>query len=332
MTPLRIGLIGCGSMNNRHARTLAAMPDKARLVGFFDRHPDRAAQMAAKYGSSDAVIETDHHALFEKASLDAVVISLPPNAHTDQVDIAAGRGIHIFMEKPIAISREKAWHMTGVCEQAGIVTQVGFQLRFSPVVERLKALIDSGEAGPAGLITARYFCNALHAHWWRVKEQSGGQVYEQATHLIDLMGHFAGEAESVFSLQRNLFHQDVPDYTVEDVSGTLINFQSGAIGVLAASNNAVPGKWEWDLRLVARSLTAYLPDPNHAEIVYTNGTEPRREEITSDRDLYAAEMDDFLGAIGSHTQARVPMREGALTLELGAAAAQSASTRMEQPL
>ena len=332
MMPLRVGLIGCGSMNSVHARTLAGMPEKARLVGFFDRHADRAAQLAAKYGGKDAAIETDHHALFAKAHLDAVVISLPPSAHTDEVDIAAGLGAHIFIEKPIAISREKAWHMTEACERAGIVTQVGFQLRFSPVVERLKALIDSGEAGPAGLITARYFCNSLHAHWWRVKDQSGGQVYEQATHLLDLMRHFAGEAESIFSIQRNLFHQEVPDYTVEDVSGTLLNFRSGAIGVLAASNNAIPGKWEWDLRLVTRNLTAYLPDPNHAEIVFTTGAEPRREEIASDRNLYAAEMDDFLTAVANHTQARIPMREGALTLELGAAAARSASTRMEQPI
>lgn len=332
MMPLRVGLIGCGSMNNVHARTLAGMPETARLVGFFDRHADRASQLAAKYGSEDAVIETDHHALIKKARLDAVVISLPPNAHTDEVDMAAGLGVHIFIEKPIAISREKAWHMVEACERAGIVTQVGFQLRFSPVVERLKALIDTGEAGAAGLITARYFCNAFHAHWWRVKDQSGGQVYEQATHLLDLMRHFAGEAESVFSIQRNLFHQGVPDYTVEDVSGTLLNFRSGAIGVLAASNNAIPGKWEWDLRLVTRNLTAYLPDPNHAEIVFTAGAEPRREEIASDRNLYAAEMDDFLTAITNHTQARIPMREGALTLELGAAAALSAYTRMEQPI
>ena len=332
MMPLRVGLIGCGSMNSVHARTLAGMPEKARLVGFYDRHADRAAQLAAKYGSDDAVIETDHHALFDKAKLDAIVISLPPNAHTDEVDIAAGRGVHIFMEKPIAIDQEKAWHMTRVCEEAGIVTQVGFQLRFSPVVERLKALIDSGEAGQAGLITARYFCNALHAHWWRKKDQSGGQVYEQATHLLDLMRHFAGEAESVFSIQRNLFHQDVPDYTVEDISGTLINFKSGAVGVLAASNNAIPGKWEWDLRLLTRDLTAFLPDPNHSEIVFTAGAEPRREEIASDRNLYAAEMDDFLTAITHQTPARIPMREGALTLALGAAAAHSTSTRMEQNL
>jgi predicted dehydrogenase len=332
MPPLRIGLIGCGGINTRHATHLITLPDQVQLVGFIDPSLDKAGKMAATYGANNPFVSTDHHALFDNANLDGVLIGIPPHAHTDQVDIAASRGVHIFIEKPIAISLEKAWHMVEVCEKAGITTQVGFMFRFGTAVERLKALIDSGEAGPAGLMLARYFCNSLHSGWWRDKEKSGGQVFEQATHLIDLMRYLLGDALTAFSIQRNLFHQEFPDYTVEDVSGTLFNFQSGAIGVLAASNGAIPGRWEWDARLITRGLTAFIQDANHAEITFTAAPELRSEQVASDKDIYAAEMDDFLSAVLHQHPTRTPMREGARTLALGAAAALSASSRSEQSI
>ena len=285
MTPIRIGMIGCGWMNSQHAKYLVTLPEQARLVGFVDHNLDNASQMAARCGAVDAVITTDHHTLFDQAKLDAVIIGIPPHAHSDQVDMAAARGLHIFIEKPIAINKEKAWHMVQVCEDAGIITQVGFMFRFGAAIEHLKALIDLGEAGLAGLFVARYFCNSLHAQWWRSKEKSGGQLFEQATHLIDLMRYLLGDAETVFSLQRNLFHQHIPDYTVEDVSGTLFNFRSGAIGVLSASNGAIPNRWESDFRLVTRNLTAYGSDANHAEITYTSGPQTRTELIASDKEF-----------------------------------------------
>jgi predicted dehydrogenase len=221
--------------------------------------------------------------------------------------------------------------MVDACERAGIVSQVGFLLRFSAVVERLKVLIDTGVAGFPGLFTARYFCNSLHAHWWRNKEKSGGQVFEQAIHLVDLMRYLLGEVETVYSLQRNLFHTEVLDYTNEDASGTVFGFRSGAIGVLTASNGAVPNIWEAEFRLVTKNLTAVVPDANHAEIIHT-GPDITQETIATDRDLYALEMDDFINAVLHGGQTRTPMREGARTLEMVAAAARSAESHAEETI
>ena len=128
-------------------------------------------------------------------------------------------------------------------EAAGIVTQVGFMYRFGAAIQYLRRLIASGEAGPVGLMTARYFCNSLHADWWRQRDKSGGQLVEQVIHMVDLMRYLLGDAATVYSLQQNVFHTEVPDYTVEDVSGTVFGFANGGIGVLYATNGAIPGKW-----------------------------------------------------------------------------------------
>ena len=331
MTPLRIGFIGCGWINSKHADHLVTIPDQVELVGFVDPTPEKAAAMAARFEVKNPLIFTDHHEMYANANLDAVVIGIPPAAHTDQVTAAAGRGIHIFIEKPIALSMAKAWAMVDACELAGVVSQVGFLLRFSAVVERLKVLIDTGVAGLPGLLTARYFCNSLHAHWWRNKDTSGGQVFEQAIHLVDLMRYLLGEVETVYSLQRNLFHAEIPDYTSEDTSGTVFGFRSGAIGVLTASNGAVPNVWEAEFRLVTKNLTAVAPDADHAEIIHTV-PDAAREMIATHRNLYALEMNDFINTILHGGQTRIPMREGARTLEMVVAAAHSAQSHAEESI
>lgn len=331
MTPLRVGIIGCGWVNSRHASHLANIPDQVELIGFVDPTPAKAAAFAEQYQVRHPLITTDHHEMYANASLDAVVIGIPPAAHTDQVTAAAERGIHIFTEKPIALSMAKAWSMVDACEQAGIVSQVGFMLRFSSVVERLKVLIDTGVAGLPGLLTARYFCNSLHSHWWRNKDISGGQVIEQAIHLVDLMRYLLGEAETVYSLQRNLFHTDITDYTNEDASGTVFGFHSGAIGVLTASNGAIPNIWEAEFRLVTKNLTAVVANADHAEITHT-APDITRETIATDRNLYALEMDDFINTILHGGQTRIPMREGARTLEMVVAAAHSAGSHAEETI
>ena len=114
--------------------------------------------------------------------------------------------------------------MVSAAETAGIVTQVGFMFRFGEAIEHVKRMIDAGEAGPVGLMSARYFCNALHAPWWRNRDLSGGQLVEQVLHMVDLMRFLMGDAITVNSRQQNIFHREIEDYTVEDVSATIFGF------------------------------------------------------------------------------------------------------------
>ncbi|MCB9138509.1 MAG: Gfo/Idh/MocA family oxidoreductase [Caldilineaceae bacterium] len=326
MPPLRMAIIGCGGFARRHARVFTELPDYFQLVAFCDRNHDRAARFSQDFTQGAAAVFTDHPTLLAQARLDAVAICVPPYGHTDQVACAAQHGVHVFIEKPIALTMEQAWSMVEAAEAAGIVTQVGFMLRFGSAVERLKQIIESGEAGQAGLMSARYFCNDLHAGWWRSRDRSGGQLVEQVIHMIDLMRYLMGEAESVYSIQRNLFHKNVPDYTIEDVSGTTISFAQGGIGVLYATNNAIPGKWTNDYRVVAAHLTAEFSDANHAAFVYTSDPALPRETVASDESVYRREMMDFYHAIRENRPARTPIREGARSLALALAATQSAQT------
>lgn len=326
MKPLRAAILGCGSFAHKHASVLKSLPEQYELVAFCDRHPERVGAYAKRYGHASTGVFTDHNQLLAQAGLDVLVITLPPYGHTDEVEQAARRGIHIFIEKPIALTSETAWDMVRAVESAGVQSQVGLMLRFGAAVDALKRKIASGEAGPVGLMSARYFCNSLHSPWWRIRAKSGGQLVEQVIHMIDLMRYLMGDAELVFSLQDNVFHQDVADYTVEDVSGTVMKFPGGGIGVIYATNGAIPGKWINDYRVVARNLTAEFQDANQATFTYTQGGEPRSETVSSEQDMYRLQMIDLHEAIRTGGQTRTPMREGALTLDLALAATESAQS------
>ena len=329
MKRLRTAILGCGGFAHRHAQNMISLPEEIELAAFCDHHDWNARAFSEKYTGGRGPIFTDPQKMFDKADLDLIVICLPPFAHANEVELAAQHGVHILIEKPIALSSELAWRMVEAAETARIQTQVGFMFRFGTGIERLKELISSGEAGPLGLMSARYFCNSLHAPWWRDRSKSGGQLVEQVIHMVDLMRYLMGEAVSVYSRQENLFHREVPDYTVEDVSATVFGFQGGAIGVIYATNGAIPGKWINDYRLVSQKFTAEFSNANNALLHFTAETPVRTETISSERNVHLAELQDLLTAIHTDGHTRIPLREGAKSLDMALAATRSAQSHQE---
>ncbi len=332
MPPLRTAIIGCGGFARRHAQLFVDLPDSFQLTALCDVNLDHARGFNRLFTHDQAALFADHHDLFAQTELDLVAICVPPFGHSDEVECAAAHGVHVFIEKPIALSSEHAWRMVAAAEAAGIVTQVGFMYRFGAAVQHLRKLIASGDAGPAGLMSARYFCNSLHADWWRRRDLSGGQLVEQVIHMVDLMRFLMGEVETVYSRQSNLFHTDIPDYTVEDVSATVMGFANGGIGVLYATNGAIPGQWINDYRVVTGKITAEFADANHANFVYTAEPVLRSETIAGEEDYYRSEMLDLHAAIMQGRPAATPMREGAKSLDVALAATQSAHMGAVVPL
>jgi UDP-N-acetyl-2-amino-2-deoxyglucuronate dehydrogenase len=323
-----IGLIGCGGIANSHARILSAL-EGARLAALCDIEPARAEGFREKY-APEARTFTDYREMYDALPLDVVYICLPPFAHRDEVDLAAERGIHVFIEKPIALDLETASRMVDTTSRAGVRTQVGFMSRFGEAVERVKGMLESGEAGPPGLMLGKYYCNSLHAPWWRDRAKSGGQIVEQIIHTYDVIRYFLGEPETVYASTANLFHRDVENYTSEDVSATVIRFRSGAVAAVAGSNGAIPGRWINAFELVAGRLTAVFSDPNHASLTRTDRQPSESENVDGSRDVMRAETLDLMNAIDTGRETRTPMIEGYRTLELVLATAESGDTR--QPI
>ena len=319
---LRVGVLGTGGIGARHADALAKI-ENAELVACCGRDPDRARDFAGPRGAASY---TDFGRMLATERLDLLVVSLPPYAHDGQVEAAARAGVNLLVEKPIALTTARAQSM--VKDSAGVVAACGFMYRFGGAVQHWQDLVDTGVTGRIAHFSGSFHCNALHAPWWRDREKSGGQMVEQLIHLIDLARVNLGMPRSVFASASRFGHVDVPNYTSEDVSALILTYDNGAVGVLHASNLAVPGRWDKQWQVIAENMVARFSDWNTAAFTDTrpNG---RSEQVVTTIDPFVAQLEDVLDAIRTGRPPRVPLADGAATLRIALAARQSADQKQE---
>lgn len=268
-SPIRIAILGCGGIARAHAR--AATAEGAVITAAASRDAKSATAFLAEHGAPGARAWTDPRAMVAAADADVLAVCLPPGAHDGVEEEAAARGMHLFLEKPIALDPARGASIAAAVSRAGVACQIGFQYRTTAPIAELRARIADGRAGEPSLFTGRYWCNALHPAWWRDPAVGGGQMVEQAIHLYDLALHLLGPAVSVSALCGNLGHRDRTDYRVDDTSGALVGFRDGAMAVIAASNCAVPGAWQPSFSVVCRNLSAEFTAPESGRIVTTGG-------------------------------------------------------------
>jgi predicted dehydrogenase len=315
MSRLRVGLLGCGGIAARHASAIASLSERLELVACCGRDLDRTRAFAESHGGQ-AFVDLDR---MIDEGIDLLIATLPPYNRRGEIEHAAARGVNLLVEKPIALDMESANRMVAAVEAAGVVAAIGFMYRFGDAVRRWREL----DTGPAGLYVGGYHCNALHAHWWRKRGQSGGQILEQAIHQIDLVRHLVGEPDSVYARYANLFHRDVPDYDVEDLSATIFGWDDGRIASLTASNIAIPGVWHKEWAIMAEHMTGRFTSWNDAVLTHT-ADEVSSETIVGETDPFVAQLADVASAILERREPYIPLREGANTLRLALAAVESA--------
>jgi predicted dehydrogenase len=320
---LRVGLLGCGGIAARHAGAVAALGDRMQLVACCGRDPERTQAFADVHGGV-AFVDLDR---MLDEGIDLLIATLPPFNRHGEIEHAAARGTHLLVEKPIALDEQAADRMVDAVKAAGVAAAIGFMYRFGDAVRRWREF----DTGPIGFYVGGYHCNALHAHWWRKRALSGGQILEQAIHQVDLIRHLVGEPDSVYARYANLFHRDVPDYDVEDVSTIVFGWDDGRIASLSASNIAIPGVWHKEWAIMAQRATGRFTSWNEAVLTRTDD-EPESETVAGTTDPFVAQLADVAEAIAEGRDPHIPLREGARSLRLALAAVRSANERCELQL
>ncbi|HKQ14707.1 MAG TPA: Gfo/Idh/MocA family oxidoreductase [Steroidobacteraceae bacterium] len=327
MKRLRVGVLGCGGIGARHATAVGVLKDEMQLVACCGRSDGQVGEFAARFAAAPF---TDLRRMLD-SQIDLLIVALPPFAHTGQVEQAVAAGTHVLVEKPIALDMTRARSMVDAAARAGVVAACGFMYRFGAAVKRWDAAAKDGEAGRVGLFTGQFHCNALHADWWRERAKSGGQMVEQLIHIVDLARHQLGEPQSVYARTANFFHRDVAGYDSDDISAIVLGYTDGRVGVLNATNGAVPGQWTKLWQIVAERMTGRFTGWNTATLTHTIGA-PRTEEIDEQTDVFVAQLADVAAAIRDRRTPSVPLSDGASTLRIVLAAQQSAAERREVAL
>jgi myo-inositol 2-dehydrogenase / D-chiro-inositol 1-dehydrogenase len=224
MNIVKIGIIGCGWFGNFHLENLLKI-DGVEVVALVSSNKEKLKETGEKI--SGARLYTNHREMYDKEKhLDAVFICVPPDSHEDAEILAAQKGIHLYVEKPIEVSFERALEIEAAIKKAGIICSVGYQERYNPEAEKIKKYIENRKVG---LASGRWLGGIPGAPWWRRKERSGGQIVEQSTHIFDMLRYFFGEANSVYSSATKGIVENIEGYNIEDCSSTIVSFKSGVI-------------------------------------------------------------------------------------------------------
>jgi len=316
---VRVALLGCGGIAARHAGAAKALG--LELVGCVGRDLERTRSFATTHGG-EAFIDLDR--MIDTVAPEMLVVALPPFAHDGEVEHAAGRGLHLLVEKPLALDMATADRMVAAAEGAGVVSANGFMYRFGDAIRHWQA----ADTGRALLYAGAYHCNALHAPWWRDVAKSGGQLVEQAIHQIDLIRLLMGEPDTVYARRANVLHQAVGDYTTDDVSAVIFGWDDGRLATLNASNVAVPGAWRKEWALYAERLTGRFDGWNEAVLTSTTAG-AAHERIAGETDVFVAQLADMMTAIRDRRPPAITLRDGVASLKLALAAKRSADERRE---
>ncbi len=247
---VRLGFVGTGGIAGRHFESLADIPE-AKVVACTDVDSDRAARAAARFAGAAAY--TDHREMLENHDLDAAYVCVPPHVHGDIEMALIERGVPFFLEKPLANDIEVPRRILDAVEERGLLTSVGYMMRYRDTAELMREHL--AENTP---VTARgaYLCGIPGAPWWRRKEQSGGQVVEQSTHVFDLARFLLGEVETVYCIRRRDLITDVEEYTADDASICSLVFEDGTLCEITSS--CAVEKGEMSLEVFTRKTRAKL--------------------------------------------------------------------------
>jgi predicted dehydrogenase len=228
---LRFGLIGCGGIGAIRASALRRTP-AADLVMVADADAARARAVAQQSGCE---FTEEWRTLLERADIDAVVISTPPQLHTDMCIAALQAGKHVLCEKPLA---RNAMECQAILETAATVERVvatGFNYRFYPSMQKARELLDSGVIGELDHIRsyAGYSAVDHNPPWVHDGDvMGGGALRDNGIHLIDLTRWFLGEVVEV----RGATTAAVWNFAgCEDNGFALLTGKSGRVASLQAS-------------------------------------------------------------------------------------------------
>jgi predicted dehydrogenase len=252
---VRFGIVGTGGIANAHAAGLAALAESAELVACCDTQPGRAAAFSTRWRVPRHYESA--RAMLDAGGLDVVCVCTPHPQHAEPLILAAERGIHGVVEKPLTASLADADRVLEASAKYGTLLSTMAQRRWFPAAQRVRQAIDSGKLGPR-LVLGESVCEMWRdeAYYrrdaWRGRwdTEGGGVLMNQAPHNIDFLLWYMGPAEEIFGYAANINH---PYVEIEDNAVAVLRFRSGALGLLKGSVSMNPERRIHGVSLVGDS-------------------------------------------------------------------------------
>ena len=283
-----IAVIGMGWMGLVHSRSYRVIKDRfsktglnPRLVICADDVSSRAEQGKHRLGFERST--TDWQQAIENPDVQVVNITTPNAMHLPMVSAAVAAGKHVFCEKPVGCSPQETATIAAAARAAGVLSGVGYNYRWAPLVQYAHQLISSGKLGQIthyrGRFLVGYGSHPDSVLSWRFQREIAGTgaLGDLMSHVVDMAHMLAGPIDSIVSQQKTYiptrpkatpgegthFSVDASgprgDVTNEDYVSALARFDCGAQGMfevcrivngprceMAFEVNATQGALKWN--------------------------------------------------------------------------------------
>ncbi|HUF81016.1 MAG TPA: Gfo/Idh/MocA family oxidoreductase [Burkholderiales bacterium] len=300
---LRAAIFGMGRWGNRLTESVQGS-EKIRFVKGISREPAHHKDFSQRTGIK---VVSSYGRVLKDPEVDAVVLATPHSLHTKQIIQAARAGKHVFVEKPITLTRKSAEKAIEACRAAGITLGIGLNRRHAPSFIELMNRVRAGQIGDVlhveGAHSGPTGFGLKPGNWrsTRVEAPAGGMT-ARGIHALDAMIQVAGLVTSVFAYSEK---RKLPaDIDMDDTTSMLLKFASGATGSLSAL--FVTADF---YRLHVFGTKGWLEIRGDTEL-FARGLEGQPERIPLEAvDKERAELEAFADAVAERKPFAVPADE-----------------------
>ncbi|WP_436517373.1 Gfo/Idh/MocA family protein [Ekhidna sp. To15] len=252
MDKIRIGLIGCGRIAQRHAGHISKL---GKLAAVCDVNVEKATKLGEEY---EVPFFTDVETFLRFKDMDVVAVCSPNGLHAEHSINSLNAGFHVLCEKPMALSSADCEEMIKTAEKCNKRLFIVKQNRFNPAIEAVKEKIDQGALGKLYSIQLNCFWNRNFDYyeksdWKGTKMLDGGTLFTQFSHFIDLLYWMIGDVDEASAILQNFAHKDVIEF--EDTGVVSLKFKNGVLGTVNYTVNAFAKNMEGSITVFGEKGT-----------------------------------------------------------------------------
>jgi UDP-N-acetyl-2-amino-2-deoxyglucuronate dehydrogenase len=267
MNEIKIAILGCGRIAQRHAHHISKTPGLI-LAAVCDTVKEKAEALAKEYNSKAFYSLTDM--LKSDAAINLVSVCTPNGLHAEQSIEILNSGKHVLCEKPMAIDVQDCGAMIQAAEKSNKRLFVIKQNRFNPPVQAVKRIIEEGRLGKIYSCQLSCFWNRNEDYykdsWKGTKKLDGGTLYTQFSHFVDLLYYLIGDVKKVKALGANFQHKGIIEF--EDTGVVIMEFYNKAIGTINYTVNSYKKNMEGSLTIFAEKGTVKIGGQYLNELEY----------------------------------------------------------------
>ncbi len=318
---VRMGVLGAGRIGQVHGSAIADVKG-AELIAVAEPVEAAAKAMQAEHGCDIRTIDE----IAASGDIDAVIICTPTDTHADLIEQFCRAGKAVFCEKPVDLDLARVKACLGVVAQTKGTLMVGFQRRFDPDFQALRAAIDEGAIGDVEMVTLT--SRDPGAPPGDYIKRSGGIFRDMTIHDFDVARWMLGEeVETVMAAASVLTDPEIGKLGDYDSVNVILRTASGRQATITNTRRATYG---YDQRIEVHgsggSASAHNHHTNRVEIADAHGfwRAPLQDFfMTRYRDAYAAEIAAFVHAVESGSVPPTTGDDGLRALALAEAAVKS---------